>query len=79
MKIRAAASPSPTRLATAAQDLVVVMVDNPAGLNRGCTGSGMISMEAGTVTGGWTPWIDIPDWFSDGEPGRRGCGRGSGL
>ena len=46
------------------QDLVVAMVDSPAGVNRAVYRVGRALDEAGTVTDGWTPWIDIPDWFS---------------
>jgi hypothetical protein len=45
------------------QDLVVAMVDNPDGQNRGLFRIGQLD-PSGTVTGGWTPWIDVPDWFS---------------
>ena len=50
-------------------DLIVAMVDSPAGLNRGLYRVGHDLDDAGTVTGGWTPWIDIPDWFSDQNQG----------
>jgi len=46
------------------QELIVVMVDNPGGLNRGLLRIGKALDAQGNVTGGWTPWIDIPDWFS---------------
>lgn len=45
-------------------DLVVLMVDNPAGQNRGVYRIGKHLDATGNVTGGWTPWIDVPDWFS---------------
>jgi hypothetical protein len=48
----------------ARQDLIVLMVDNPAGQNRGLYRVGKAIAADGTATGGWTPWIDIPDWFS---------------
>jgi hypothetical protein len=46
------------------QELVVAMVDNPGGQNRGLFRIGRRLDAAGAVTGGWTGWIDIPDWFS---------------
>ncbi len=46
------------------QDLLVLAVDNPGGLNRGVYRIGRQLDDHGNVTGGWTPWIDIPDWFS---------------
>jgi hypothetical protein len=45
-------------------DLVVFMVDNPPGQNRGLYRIGRDLDAGGAVTGGWTPWIDVPDWFS---------------
>jgi hypothetical protein len=46
------------------QDLVVFMIDNPAQLNRGLYRIGKHLDPNGNVTGGWTPWTDVPDWFS---------------
>jgi hypothetical protein len=46
------------------QDLIVVMIDNPGGLNRGLLRIGRALDADGQVTGGWTGWIDVPDWFS---------------
>src|SRR6266540_4063554 len=46
------------------RDLVVFMVDAPAGQNRGLYRIGRNLGATGAVTGGWTPWIDVPDWFS---------------
>src|SRR6478609_331395 len=46
------------------QDLIVLLVDNPAGKNRGVYRVGKSLDGDGRVTGGWTPWIDVPDWFS---------------
>lgn len=46
------------------QDLIVLMVDNPPGKNRGLYRVGKSLDTVGTPTGGWGPWIDIPDWFS---------------
>src|SRR3954447_15623928 len=45
-------------------DLVVLMVDNPPGVNRGLYRVGKGIAADGTATGGWTGWIDVPDWFS---------------
>ena len=45
-------------------DLLVITVDAPVGRNRGIYRLGHGLEAQGNVTGGWTPWIDIPDWFS---------------
>jgi hypothetical protein len=45
-------------------DLIVAMVDNPVGQNRGLYRIGRKLDGNGVVTGGWTDWIDVPDWFS---------------
>lgn len=45
-------------------DLVVFMVDNGLGLNRGVYQIGRDLDLNGVVTAGWTPWIDVPGWFS---------------
>lgn len=45
-------------------ELIVAMVDNPPGPNRGLYRIGRKLDADGNVTGGWTPWIDVPDWFS---------------
>jgi Domain of unknown function (DUF1929) len=44
-------------------DLVVFVVDNPAEQNQGYYRIGRNLAADGTVTGGWTPWIAIPDWY----------------
>jgi hypothetical protein len=45
-------------------DLVVLMVDNPPGVNSGLFRVGRgLSLE-GDVAQGWTPWQPIPGWFS---------------
>jgi hypothetical protein len=49
---------------TGQQDLVVFMVDNGPAQNRGLFRVGQNLNAAGVVTGGYTPWIDVPDWFS---------------
>jgi hypothetical protein len=45
------------------QDLLVIAVDNPGGQNRGVYRIGRELDGQGNATGGWTPWIDVPDWF----------------
>jgi hypothetical protein len=47
-----------------ARDLIVLMIDNPPGQNRGLYRVGKNLAADGTATGGWTPWMEIPDWFS---------------
>ena len=47
-----------------APDLLVMTVDNAPGQNRGIYRLGRTLDAAGNVTGGWSPWIDVPDWFS---------------
>ncbi len=46
------------------QDLVVFMIDNPAGQNTASYRVGKALDVDGNVTGGWGPWLAIPDWFS---------------
>jgi hypothetical protein len=45
-------------------ELIVLMVDNPPGPNRGVYRIGSRLDANGNVTGGWSPWVDVPDWFS---------------
>jgi hypothetical protein len=45
-------------------DLVVFMVDSGIQANRGLYRIGVDLDQNGVVTGGWMPWIDVPDWFS---------------
>lgn len=45
-------------------DLLVLAVDAPEGVNRGMYRLGRDIEPDGQVSGGWTPWIDIPNWFS---------------
>jgi hypothetical protein len=45
------------------QDLVVFMIDSPVGQNAGFYRVGKALDVDGTVTGGWGPWMAIPDWF----------------
>lgn len=49
---------------TGKQDLLVITIDNPGGKNRGIYRIGRALNGDGIPTGGWTPWIDVPDWFS---------------
>jgi len=46
------------------QDLVVFMIDNPPGQNRGVYRVGRSLDANGNVGGGWSGWTDVPDWFS---------------
>ena len=46
------------------QDLVVFMIDDAPQQNRGLYRVGRKLDAAGDVAGGWTPWFDVPDWFS---------------
>jgi hypothetical protein len=46
------------------QHLAVLMVDGGPQQNRGLYRLGRNLDANGTVTGGWTPWVDVPDWFS---------------
>ena len=45
-------------------ELVVFMIDNPEGKNQGYYRVGKKLDANGNVTGGWSPWIAVPDWFS---------------
>jgi hypothetical protein len=50
---------------TGTRDLLVITVDHPGGQpNRGVFRVGRTLDGQGNVTGGWTPWIEVPDWFS---------------
>src|SRR3984893_9552288 len=49
---------------TGKSDLVAFMVDAGPGQNRGVYRVGRHLAAAGHPTGCWTPWIDVPDWFS---------------
>ena len=44
-------------------ELLVLMVDNPAGVNRGLYRVGA-GLDATGTAAAWGPWIDVPDWFS---------------
>lgn len=50
-------------------DLVVLLVDAPAGQNAGLYRVGFDLAADGAVTGGWSPWIAVPDWFSSENQG----------
>ncbi|PZV06945.1 MAG: hypothetical protein DCF22_22880 [Leptolyngbya sp.] len=45
-------------------DLIVFMVDSPPGKNQGFYKIGRNLDANGIVTGGWSDWIAVPDWFS---------------
>jgi hypothetical protein len=45
-------------------ELIVFQIDSPVGQNQGYYRVGWSLDEAGNVTGGWSPWIAVPDWFS---------------
>ncbi|HEX5812915.1 MAG TPA: hypothetical protein VFY38_12470, partial [Pseudonocardia sp.] len=53
----------------ASPDLVVLMVDAPPGGNRGLLRVGRVLDGDGQVTGGWSAWVDVPDWFSSENQG----------
>ena len=58
-----------------AGDLVVFVIDDAVGLNRGLFRVGRALDADGVVTGGWTQWTEVPDWFSwenQGGGDRRG-------
>ena len=45
-------------------DLVVLAVDGGAQPNRGAYRIGRDLDADGNISAGWTPWIQVPDWFS---------------
>ena len=45
-------------------DLIALMVDSPPGPNRGLYRVGRDLDATGNPMGGWTQWMDVPDWFS---------------
>jgi hypothetical protein len=51
-------------LGNGTQDLVVLAVDSAAGSNRGLYRIGASLDGDGRVTGGWTDWLEVPDWFA---------------
>lgn len=44
-------------------DLFVFMIDNGPEVNRGVYRIGRKLDALGNMTGGWSPWVDVPDWF----------------
>src|SRR4030081_2685823 len=46
------------------EEVLVLMGDNPPGQNRGLYRIGRKLDANGNVTGGWTQWFEVPDWFS---------------
>lgn len=44
-------------------DLLVFMIDSAPGQNQGYYRIGKQLDADGNVTGGWGPWIPVPDWF----------------
>lgn len=50
-------------------ELVVLVVDAPAGRNRGYYRMGRALDANGDVTGGWTAWTGVPDWFPQDNQG----------
>ncbi|MGA7955076.1 MAG: galactose oxidase-like domain-containing protein [Gloeobacterales cyanobacterium] len=45
-------------------ELIVFMIDNPPGKNEGYYRIGKKLDVDGKVTGGWTNWMQVPDWFA---------------
>jgi Domain of unknown function (DUF1929)/FG-GAP-like repeat len=45
-------------------ELIVFVIDNPANLNAGFYRIGKGLDPNGNITGGWTDWIAVPEWFS---------------
>src|SRR5664280_2609616 len=45
-------------------DVVVLLVDNPPVQNQALYRVGADLDATGAVTGGWGPWLPVPDWFS---------------
>lgn len=45
-------------------DIVLLMVDNPPDQNAGYYRVGHGLDEAGDLSGGWSDWQPVPDWFS---------------
>ncbi len=48
---------------TGKNDLVVLMIDDAAGKNRGLYRVGRDLDAGGVPRAGWTAWFDVPDWF----------------
>ena len=49
---------------TGKNDLIVFQIDNPPRLNQGRYKIGRNMDSNGVVAGGWTGWIEVPNWFS---------------
>lgn len=47
--------------------ILLLMVDDPPGRNDGYYRVGRGLDDAGDMTGGWTAWQAVPDWFSVGN------------
>ena len=62
-------SRSPTSTAAARPDLIVFAIEVRDGANRGYYRVGRSLDADGAVTGGWTGWTQIPDWFSTDNQG----------
>jgi hypothetical protein len=45
-------------------EVIVFQIDSPEGANQGYCRVGWSLDAAGQVTGGWSPWIAVPDWFA---------------
>lgn len=45
-------------------ELIVLQIDNPAGVNQAYYRVGWAVDSTGQVTAGWSPWIAVPDWFA---------------
>jgi hypothetical protein len=45
------------------QDVLVLQVDNPPGKNLGIYRVGRDLDASGVATGGWGPWMEVPNWF----------------
>ena len=50
-------------------DVVLLMVDAPPGRNAAFYRVGRALDDSGALTGGWTDWQPVPDWFSDENQG----------
>lgn len=54
-------------------DLFVFMIDNPGGPNQAMYRVGKTLSVDGEASGGWTPWLDVPDWFPAENQQARCC------
>ena len=55
-------SPWATSSGNGSTDLVVFMIDAPAGAERGVSTGSVAGSSTESVTGGWGPWQPVPDW-----------------